>query len=87
MYKAKSGAGHVYAYTLGADGIPDVLHGSSSTEEVVNANCISCHETTLQNVGHTVKENCIDCHRNVPHDKGDFRPDEWYVPREFQFAN
>src|SRR5690554_549969 len=41
MYKAKSGASHVYNNTIGAKNLPHVFHGTSSTQEVVNANCIS----------------------------------------------
>lgn len=83
--KAKAGMGHMYMNTLGASKIPDVLHATGNSQEIIQQNCISCHEPSLQNVSHDVKGSCIDCHRQVPHSKGDFRPAEWFEPREFFF--
>lgn len=77
VYKAKVGMGHVYYNTLGEDKIPDVLHPTASTKEVIQQNCIDCHENTLQNVSHDAKENCVDCHQSVPHGKG-FKTEDYY---------
>ncbi|SDY99017.1 cytochrome c nitrite reductase small subunit [Evansella caseinilytica] len=86
VFKAKAGMGHVYMNTLGSEKIPDVLHATAESQEVINQNCISCHEPSLQNVAHDVKDSCIDCHRQVPHMNGDFRPAEWFESNEFFFA-
>lgn len=85
--KAKAGMGHMYMNTLGASKIPDVLHATENSQEIINKNCISCHEPSLTNVEHSgAYDSCIDCHRQVPHNKGDFRPAEWYEPKEFFFV-
>ncbi|MCT8136328.1 NapC/NirT family cytochrome c [Anaerobacillus sp. CMMVII] len=86
MFKAKAGMGHMYMNTIGASKIPDVLHATADSQEVINQNCISCHEPSLQNVSHDVKDSCVDCHRQVPHMKGDFRPADWFEPKEFYFV-
>ncbi|OIJ12034.1 nitrate reductase [Anaerobacillus arseniciselenatis] len=86
-FKAKAGASHMYMNTLGASKIPDVLHANAKSQQVINDNCISCHEPGLQNVDHSgAHDSCIDCHRQVPHNKGDFRPAEWFEPGQFHFA-
>lgn len=77
VYKAKVGMGHVYYNSLGQEDIPDVLHPTESTQEVIQANCIECHESTLSNVSHDAKENCVDCHQSVPHGD-DFKTEDYY---------
>lgn len=84
-FKARAGASHVYMNTVGQDDIPDVLKAKDHSLEVVEANCISCHEAGLSNVEyHDVKEGgCIDCHRGVPHGNRMYKPDDWFVPGEY----
>lgn len=79
-FKAKAGASHIYMNTLGSDQIPDVIHAKEESREVIEANCISCHEAGLENVEyHDVKEGgCIDCHRQVPHGNGVYKPADWF---------
>lgn len=84
-YKAKSALGHGYMYTVGSDNIPNIIHASKSTKEVVQENCISCHGPSLENVEHDAKDSCIDCHRQVPHGKGSFKSDDWHKPQNFDF--
>jgi cytochrome c nitrite reductase small subunit len=79
-FKARAGAGHMYMNTIGRGEIPDVLHATSETAEVVNENCIRCHAPSQVLISHDAKENCADCHRSVPHGRGMFRPDEWHEP-------
>jgi cytochrome c nitrite reductase small subunit len=79
-FKARAGAGHMYYNTIGRGSIPDVLHATTDSVTVVNDNCISCHEPSLQLVSHAAKETCSDCHRSVPHGRGMYRPDEWHEP-------
>jgi len=79
-FKARAGAGHIYYNTIGRGSIPDVLHATTDSVEVVNNNCISCHEPSIQAVNHASKENCADCHRSVPHGRGMFRPEDWHEP-------
>lgn len=84
-FKAKNAISHGYMSTFGASKLPDVIHATEKSMDVIEKNCISCHEPGLQNVSHEAKSGCIDCHRQVPHDAGDFRPDEWFEPRQFDF--
>lgn len=84
-YKAKSALGHGYMYTVNSDEIPDVIHASDSSKEVVQKNCISCHEASLENVVHDAKGSCIECHRQVPHGKGSFKSEDWFEPNNFDF--
>lgn len=78
-YKAKAGMSHVYYNTIGAEKIPDVIHANASSDEVINQNCIDCHERTLNNVSHDVKDSCVSCHQAVPHGKG-FKTEDFYQP-------
>ncbi|WP_077211328.1 cytochrome c3 family protein [Bacillus dakarensis] len=77
--KAKAGLGHVYFNTLGEDKIPDVLHATDNSEEIINDNCIGCHESTLDNVSHDAKESCSSCHEAVPHGN-DFKNEDFFQP-------
>jgi len=79
MFKARAGLGHIYMNTLGASSIPDVLHATESSVEVVNKNCISCHQHTIDNVAHDSKGTCIGCHRHVPHGLGIFKSADWHL--------
>lgn len=79
VQKAKSGIGHVYYNTLGADDIPKVLHTTENSQEIINENCISCHENTLKNVSHDAKDSCSSCHEAVPHGS-DFKTEDYFKP-------
>ncbi|WP_102345479.1 NapC/NirT family cytochrome c [Bacillus sp. Marseille-P3661] len=85
MFKAKAGAHDVYMNTLNVDEIPDVIHAKQATEDVVQENCISCHQNTIQTVEHNSKDKCINCHRQVPHGKKNkLKTDEWNAPGEYE---
>jgi len=45
----------------------DVIHAQKKHKDVVNANCLRCHETTTTTVAMDSKPYCVDCHRSVPH--------------------
>ncbi|UCZ52504.1 NapC/NirT family cytochrome c [Bacillus shivajii] len=81
-FKAQAGFSHMYMNTIGANDVPDVIHAKAKSQEVINENCIDCHEAGLTNVEfHDVKNgNCIDCHRQVPHGGGKYKPDDWFEP-------
>ena len=85
-FKAKAGGSHMYMNTIGRNDIPDVLYAKDASVEVIEANCISCHEAGLSNVEyHDVKEGgCIDCHRDVPHGNGMYKPDDWFEPGNYE---
>ncbi len=66
--KTVSGYHHVSAFLLGD--IPDAIRAKESSRQVVQENCIRCHQTTVS----TMLDNpepfdryCFDCHRSVAH--------------------
>jgi cytochrome c nitrite reductase small subunit len=75
FYKAKDGLKHTTAFTLDLE--PQVIMLEEEGQEVVQHNCLRCHEKLfLNNRVYTVTENlpevfkdrrCWDCHREVPH--------------------
>jgi cytochrome c nitrite reductase small subunit len=84
-FKARAGLGHIYMNTLGSEDIPDVLHATAESEEVLQRNCVSCHEPSLRNIDFkNVKDNCMDCHRQVPHGNRIYKPDEWHQPQSVE---
>lgn len=70
IFKARAGFHDIYMNTFNADEIPEVFHVTEASRQVINENCISCHQSTITNVAHDAKEDCSDCHRYVPHGKG-----------------
>lgn len=82
--KARVGMGHIYYNTIASDSIPDVLHATDWTINIINDNCISCHEDiaandkTLAAAAHDVKENCTDCHRSTPHGVQSFKKSSFF---------
>lgn len=76
FFKGRAGLTHVSYNTFGNDKIPNVIHATDRTKDVVNENCISCHKSTLTNVSHNAKDKCTSCHRLVPHGR-DFKDDHF----------
>jgi cytochrome c nitrite reductase small subunit len=79
FFKGRAGMTHIYFNTLGTDDIPDVIQATDRTKDIMNDNCISCHNSTLSNVSHDAKDKCISCHKTVPHGKG-FKDDHYNKP-------
>lgn len=77
--KAKSGIGHVYFNTLGVEKIPEVLHGTDNSQQIINQNCIDCHQSTVTNVSHDAKDSCSSCHEAIPHGS-DFKSEDYFKP-------
>jgi cytochrome c nitrite reductase small subunit len=66
--KAQSGFRHVSAFMLGH--FPTALRARESTREIVNENCIRCHEETVSTLFESPMEfdrYCFECHRSVAH--------------------
>lgn len=80
-FKAKSGLSHVYYNTIGTSKIPDILTATNDSKDAVNANCVSCHENTVENIEHDAKDTCMDCHMEVPHGK-EFKTKDFDEPPE-----
>ena len=68
-FKANDGLRHSALFTLRRE--REVIRAIPESKEVIQANCIRCHSSVLQNAGvnpsHTVERPCIECHRAVPH--------------------
>jgi cytochrome c nitrite reductase small subunit len=72
MVKAMSGYHHVSAFILGD--IPQAIRAKEASRQVVQENCIRCHEDAIANLdwqmGYTPEEeerNCFECHRSAAH--------------------
>ena len=66
--KAKSGYHHVTAFTFGD--IPVAIRAKAESREIVQENCIYCHEETVESItmiGQEFERYCWDCHRYVAH--------------------
>jgi cytochrome c nitrite reductase small subunit len=66
--KAKSGIHDVAVFSFGA--IPVKIRANEETREIIQENCVRCHEDTVS----TLLENpmpmdryCFECHRSVAH--------------------
>ena len=57
-----------YAFTTG--NIPVAMRASDKTKKIIQANCIHCHEKTVEGIlmgAQPFDRYCWDCHRNVAH--------------------
>lgn len=76
-FKGQDGTRHTYVFTTRTE--PQVIRINEAGKEVVQENCIRCHQNQLSNVtamnvtGTNYKAGkghlCWDCHREVPHGK------------------
>jgi cytochrome c nitrite reductase small subunit len=68
IVKAQSGFRHVSAFLLGH--IPDAIRARESSREVVQENCVRCHQETVALILEgpmPLDRYCYECHRNVAH--------------------
>ncbi len=68
IVKAQSGYHHVTAFVFG--NIPYAIRAKESSKEVIQENCIRCHEQTVENVADGQMDAgryCFSCHRSVAH--------------------
>lgn len=72
--KAMDGGRHAYIFTTNT--YPEVIRATDNAKNVIQANCIRCHEPLLQakpsanaNILHhdQIDRPCWSCHREVPH--------------------
>jgi cytochrome c nitrite reductase small subunit len=65
-FKARDGVYHSWVFTLGIE--PEVIRISSAGKQVVQDNCVRCHDGLLHGVHENSRDRfCVDCHRDVPH--------------------
>jgi cytochrome c nitrite reductase small subunit len=68
LVKGQSGMHDVYMFSTGQ--IPDAIRAKEGTKEVIQGNCVRCHEQTVEAIvmGPMANDrNCWECHRNVAH--------------------
>lgn len=74
FFKAKDGSRHAYMFTMRLE--PEVIKITKASAEVVQNNCIRCHEhvnenvqtrVSLESAEHGKGKLCWECHREVPH--------------------
>jgi len=68
LVKAQSGYHHVSSFMLGH--IPDAIRAKPASRDVVQENCIRCHEETVAPIlegGMPTDRYCFECHRDVAH--------------------
>lgn len=73
FFKAKDGLRHATMFTLRLE--PQVIFIKEAGREVVQNNCLRCHQHTLERLKETNlmssmaidNRNCWDCHRETPH--------------------
>ncbi|MGE5083331.1 MAG: cytochrome c nitrite reductase small subunit [Acidobacteriota bacterium] len=63
FWKSIDGMKDVFVFNSGR--VPDDIRISDHGRGVVQANCIRCHETTVENIGQ--ERICTDCHRRLMH--------------------
>lgn len=68
-FKANDGLRHSTLFTLRAE--PQVIKAKEEAKEVIQENCIRCHQDQVFRVAGDVHSagdrKCIECHREVPH--------------------
>jgi len=72
LFKAYSGARDVAMFTV--DYLPSPLRAEPLTRDILQENCVRCHEETVSMIADGQKDSgryCVDCHRSIPHgDRG-----------------
>ncbi|HEX6270653.1 MAG TPA: cytochrome c nitrite reductase small subunit [Anaerolineales bacterium] len=66
--KGRQGIKDTYAFTTG--NIPIAIRANNETKQIVQANCIHCHQTAVEEImvgPQPFDRYCWDCHRSVAH--------------------
>jgi cytochrome c nitrite reductase small subunit len=69
-YYEKGRAGMHDAYVFSFGKAPQVIRATEHTQEIIQGNCLRCHEQTVEDVVIGAQEfdrKCWDCHRSVAH--------------------
>ncbi len=70
--KAETGVHDVYVFSTGQ--VPVLIRAKPATDEYIQANCVRCHQDTVENImagAQAFDRRCWDCHRSVAHgDRG-----------------
>jgi cytochrome c nitrite reductase small subunit len=66
--KGRSGMHDVYVFSTGQT--PDLVRANTGTKDIIQDNCVRCHENTVEAVVMGPQANdryCWECHRSVAH--------------------
>lgn len=63
--KITAGVQHLYHNTF--SDLPDSIRIKDGSTELVQNNCLRCHEDVVRNVNMDSSRRCFDCHRYTPH--------------------
>ncbi len=66
--KGETGFHDVYVFTTGTT--PTLIRAKEDTQKIIQANCIRCHNDTVENIvmgAQAFDRHCWDCHRTVAH--------------------
>ncbi len=66
--KGRTGMHDAYVFSTGT--APQVIRATDETKEIIQDNCVRCHESTVESVMMGAQEfdrKCWDCHRSVAH--------------------
>jgi cytochrome c nitrite reductase small subunit len=66
--KGRSGMHDVYVFSTGQT--PDLVRANTGTKDIIQDNCVRCHENTVEVVVMGPQANdryCWECHRSVAH--------------------
>lgn len=61
VFKAKNGLSSLYKTSTGQ--IPNMIHTSPESRDIILQNCVRCHENTLRTYHIPVNTYCWECHR------------------------
>lgn len=68
LYKGYSGMKDIYSFTTGS--YPDAIRAEPLTEQIVQENCVRCHEETVNDImagAMPFDRECWACHRDIMH--------------------
>ncbi len=63
--KARNGFNHSFAFTFNT--YPDNIQIKEFNADVVQQNCVDCHEDLVSLIYHDDDRSCVTCHGNVGH--------------------
>lgn len=63
--KITSGVQHLYHNTF--SDVPDSIRMNEKNNEMVQNNCLKCHQDVVRNISMDPSRQCFDCHRYTPH--------------------
>jgi cytochrome c nitrite reductase small subunit len=68
LEKGRSGMHDVFVFATGQT--PTMIRASEHTKEIIQENCVRCHEQTVESMlagAQAFDRNCWDCHRATAH--------------------